>query len=455
MSGALDNGERHRGVAGRSPAKLKRKRTYRKKDPLFYEEHKAKVRATTEKKVREVLDSLKSMLRRKIKFPKQAVQETLQYRVKLAHSLRDERSDEQVQIAYLRDTIQRNRERDQRLFLQPPRRQLKEQDRLIREQKARERRLRGILGRQPLSSQLEDDQEALVAQTFEKSGKIAQIPGAGVEAHDIAKLRPFQWLNDEVINFYMKLIERRNNLAVQKRAEGKEARRRLTQNNYEDEQDRLADLKLATEVKRTWNGILDVHVFNTFFFEKLSKSGYGGVRQWTRKVDIFSKDRILMPINRGQMHWVCASINMRDCCFEFYDSMHAGGREVFDVLSEYLRAEYADKKKEEFGTLHVEDWQRINVDSSPAQSNGYDCGMFAAMTIEQLSRRDPWLGAPPEPMTAQKIVEKSSSLATPARDDIFNRADAETEEWNFSQSNIPYLRRRMVYEIVKGELLNK
>jgi sentrin-specific protease 1 len=29
-----------------------------------------------------------------------------------------------------------------------------------------------------------------------------------------------------------------------------------------------------------------VHVFNTFFYSKLSKAGYSGVRRWTKKVKL-------------------------------------------------------------------------------------------------------------------------------------------------------------------------
>ncbi|PWN32554.1 cysteine proteinase, partial [Meira miltonrushii] len=222
-------------------------------------------------------------------------------------------------------------------------------------------------------------------------GKIASIPGAGVESHDIQKLSPRQWLNDEVINFYLKMIERRTQ--------------------------RTKDLELIADVKKRWNGIWNVHVFNTFFYEKLVKQGYAGVRQWTRKVDIFTKDLILLPINLGQAHWVCAAINMRKLRFEYYDSMHSYNRKAFDVLSDYVHNEYNDKKKGEFGQLDLSGWKRYFSQQSPIQANGFDCGVFASMTIEQLSRRN-------------------------------DESDAEEEEeWNFSQDDMPYLRKRMVYEI--------
>lgn len=39
------------------------------------------------------------------------------------------------------------------------------------------------------------------------------------------------------------------------------------------------------------------------------------------KVDIFSKDLVLIPCNLGNSHWTCASINIRDKRIEYYDSL--------------------------------------------------------------------------------------------------------------------------------------
>ena len=50
---------------------------------------------------------------------------------------------------------------------------------------------------------------------------------------------------------------------------------------------------------------LSVYVFNTFFYPKIMKDGHKGVRRWTRQVDLFTKDLILIPIHLG-MHWCLA-----------------------------------------------------------------------------------------------------------------------------------------------------
>lgn len=52
-------------------------------------------------------------------------------------------------------------------------------------------------------------------------------------------------------------------------------------------------------------GFPSVHAFNTFFFTKLKAAGYQAVKRWTKKVDVFSVDILLVPIHLG-VHWCLA-----------------------------------------------------------------------------------------------------------------------------------------------------
>lgn len=52
-------------------------------------------------------------------------------------------------------------------------------------------------------------------------------------------------------------------------------------------------------------GLPAVHAFNTFFFTKLKTAGYQAVKRWTKKVDVFSVDLLLVPIHLG-VHWCLA-----------------------------------------------------------------------------------------------------------------------------------------------------
>ena len=48
-----------------------------------------------------------------------------------------------------------------------------------------------------------------------------------------------------------------------------------------------------------------VHAFNTFFYPKVMGQGHSGVKRWTRTVDVFAMDYILVPVHLG-MHWCLA-----------------------------------------------------------------------------------------------------------------------------------------------------
>ena len=59
-------------------------------------------------------------------------------------------------------------------------------------------------------------------------------------------------------------------------------------------------------------GFPTVHAFNTFFFTKLKTAGYAAVKRWTKKVDIFSVDILLVPVHLG-VHW-CLAVSIFDVC---------------------------------------------------------------------------------------------------------------------------------------------
>ena len=455
-------GQRQMSVASSSQSKSIAKPSlgFRKKDPIFNKARKSLAKGIASSKVDDLLASLKRHVKQTLKTP--FLDEMLKKRVAIAKVLADEAPEDEVQIRHLRDILKRS-ESKYRSSLRPARRLLKEQERLALEARLLQRRALGILGRSPLPPTLTDEQEDVVRQTLQKQGKIAQVPGAGVEARDITKLRPGQWLNDEVINFYTKLILSRSDEAAKKRGLAREAKKRLAANAYVNDSERAADVLAARDAKRVWNGIWNVWLFTSFFYEKLSTAGYAGVRQWTRKVDIFAKDLVLLPINMGQMHWVCAAINMRQCRIEYYDSMHSPNPRVFDVLQRYLLDEYADKKKTG-PSLDLSGWRRYFSRQSPAQANGFDCGVFATMTLEQISRRNPAEGDLPDDGSSEAVVRRSATLAEQraqedssgdSSDDDDGDDDDEDEEWNFTQSDMPYLRRRMVYEIASARLLDE
>ena len=216
--------------------------------------------------------------------------------------------------------------------------------------------------------------EELIDQALDKQRPEGEILSSkfnmNITRQDIITLAGLNWLNDEVINFYMNLIIER----------GKNDK---------------------------WP---KVYAFNTFFYPKIRSGGQPSVRRWTKKVDIFSYDMILVPIHL-QMHWCMAVIDFRVKNIRYYDSMGSANKTCLESLYKYLQEEHLDKKKR---SLDVTGWKLINVKDIPQQMNGSDCGMFSCAFAEVLSR------------------------------------DADV---TFSQENMPYLRRKMVLEILETRLL--
>ncbi len=60
----------------------------------------------------------------------------------------------------------------------------------------------------------------------------------------------------------------------------------------------------------TKDGFPKVHAFNTFFYPKIMSGGHSTVKRWTRKVDVFAVDYILIPVHLG-MHW-CLAVSFSD-----------------------------------------------------------------------------------------------------------------------------------------------
>jgi Ulp1 family protease len=74
------------------------------------------------------------------------------------------------------------------------------------------------------------------------------------------------------------------------------------------------------------------HIFSTFFYKQLRDIGYKTVRNWTTKknrFDIFSLDRLIIPIHQDGVHWCCAAVNFGKKRIEFYDSMSGDSEECF------------------------------------------------------------------------------------------------------------------------------
>lgn len=233
--------------------------------------------------------------------------------------------------------------------------------------------------------ELTEDQERMIRNALNPNPKdeiLVKGFNAEIARKDIQTLNGLNWLNDEIVNFYMCLI----------------CERSQQMNSNENNQ--------------VGEPIYKTYAFTTFFYPKLIKDGYSSLKRWTRKVDIFSHDFLLVPIHLG-VHWCLAVIDINCKEIRYYDSMNGNNHECLRALRAYLKEEHADKKSN--FQFNWDDWKCIHVKDVPQQMNGSDCGMFACKYGEYISRG--------------KTV------------------------FNFNQSHMPYYRRRMVWEILNQKLL--
>lgn len=203
---------------------------------------------------------------------------------------------------------------------------------------------------------------------------LAELDGAEVLRKDIQTLLGLNWLNDEIINAYMNLIVQRGRK----------------------------------------KGYRNVHAFNTFFYPKLRDSGYNSIKRWTRKIDIFSFDYVLVPVHLGN-HWCLAVIDFTRPAISYFDSLGGYPNGCCDILLGYLKQESKDKRKVEFE--NEENWRLIDKyheEGIPQQKNCSDCGVFACTYAEYLTRE---------------------------------------AKLDFSQEHMPYFRKKMIYEIITKSIL--
>ncbi|KAA8577935.1 hypothetical protein FQN60_008768 [Etheostoma spectabile] len=175
-----------------------------------------------------------------------------------------------------------------------------------------------------------------------------------ITQRDLATLQEGGWLNDEVINFYLSL--------VMERCSGEAAG-------------------------------LKIYSFSTFFFPKLRGGGGGragghaAVKRWTKAVDLFLFDLILVPLHLG-VHWAMAVIDLKSRTVKSYDSMGQRHDDLCSLLLLYLKEEHKAKKGRELDSAK---WTfgSLRPTEIPQQKNGSDCGVFACKYADYIAKGRP------------------------------------------------------------------
>ncbi|XP_043270475.1 sentrin-specific protease-like [Venturia canescens] len=188
-----------------------------------------------------------------------------------------------------------------------------------------------------------------------------------VKEEDLQTLEGTRWLNDEIINSYFDLISKERTFGQR------------------------------------------VYAMSSFFFPRLHLNGYEAVRRWTKKINIFKYDKVLVPVHLGN-HWCLAIINFENKTIIYYDSFKGKNPRYLETLLQYLIKEAGQKEEK---PIIKEEWHLATKQDIPRQTNGYDCGVFVCMY---------------------------------ARNEIFGG------EMDFTQNDMPQVRQRMMRELQAGNI---
>ncbi|KAI3715869.1 hypothetical protein L6452_22857 [Arctium lappa] len=216
--------------------------------------------------------------------------------------------------------------------------------------------------------------------SYELFEDITYLEGDGdsisISKRDFQLLQPEKFINDTIVDFYIEYLKKK--------------------------------IKPANE---------RVHFFNSFFFRKLAdfdenqfrlfdgKAAFQRVRKWTKKVNIFQKEYIFIPVN-FRLHWslivICHPgevVNFTDeelasslkvPCILHMDSIKGSHRGLDNRIRCYLWEEWKERtgdaaedissKFMNLRFLHLE---------VPQQQNSYDCGLFMLHYMEHFVKQAP------------------------------------------------------------------
>ena len=191
-------------------------------------------------------------------------------------------------------------------------------------------------------------------------------------------LRPMTMLNDQVINFYMSMLN-------------------------------LYDQRMGKQFQDRSKS----HFFNSFFIERLlrtnKKYAFANVDKWTKRLpSIFDLDKIVFPINRN-LHWTLACVCIKKKEIHYYDSLTDSCKSKCTVYDDFetmtkemtdgtfymngLLRWIQDEGKKNNVIVQKEEWTLIDHGNDfPQQKNDYDCGLYAIVCADHLSDNLPVIG---------------------------------------------------------------
>lgn len=190
------------------------------------------------------------------------------------------------------------------------------------------------------------DTSALAARP---EGVVCQPFAVPITRRHLACLLPDQWLNDEVVNCYFRILQDKGGGAY-------------------------------------W-------CLNSFFWPLLEERGHWGVRRWSARagMDVARLSAVLMPIHLKGCHWALGVLDIKARGFRYYDSLgYTPPVKLVPRLHEYFEGELAQARlgckgqHQGIQNRRQAPWVLLQSDRLvPQQQNTFDCGVFMCAFAER------------------------------------------------------------------------
>ena len=192
---------------------------------------------------------------------------------------------------------------------------------------------------------------------------------AHIGAHKLTRqtLRCFlerQWLTCEPIDAYMELLQKRAH------ADGK---------------------KII---------FLPTHFYSTLVYPTYLMNN--GMPYLPQNPDPFTMDKILIPINQGNEHWVLLEVDMSFWQIWFYDpsQLRARGAIEMQMIAKFF-TDLSFVRQPRAARISADRWDRIPLENIPRQEDSCNCGVYVLTYAERLARGIPLDSI--EPSTLPKL----------------------------------------------------
>jgi hypothetical protein len=240
-----------------------------------------------------------------------------------------------------------------------------------------------------------------------------------VEHYDLQRLGPTEFLNDNIINFYLRFVDLVYFFASP-----------LTHHSYIEQNLKEKNPALHQET----------HFFNTFFFERLSTPSRWGMRgdkqknmdtvlRWTAKVDLFEKNYVIIPINErcifhtqnhnlgklstnryNSSHWYLAIIcNLQHLKRKFPNPEAATDSDSGTIAAdpENTEATTVDSPGSTEQQTSVEDVDKMDIEKDPEVVEAQKS--FDSMSVSE-NDEDEWPIREQTPAIDPNLIEKNKSV---------------------------------------------